>query len=359
MTITMSDVARAAGVSASTVSHVINGTRFVEPGTQGRVQQVIDELGYRHNHLARAVARGGRTQSIGVAISARSNPYFGAVLSAIDAEVTKSGSTLLLGETGEDVRREFGLIKSLLERRVDGIILAPGPGAESDTLPLLESSSTPAVLVDRMRPGQMLDQIGTDNVEPMARLVDHLAVEHGHRRIGLVSGLPGLSTTVERIEGYRRGLRRNGGDDDAVLIAVGESARQQGETATAALLDLAEPPTALIAGNNAMTVGMLRMLRQRGVQVPGDVAVGSFDDFEWAELLASPLTSIAQDWTAIGRRAVALLTWRLDDPTRPVVVERVGTALILRNSCGCIGPSRIIPIAVEAGPAASPELPAV
>jgi LacI family transcriptional regulator len=349
MAVTMTDVARAAGVSSSTVSHVVNGTRFVDPGTQGRVQQVIDQLGYRKNHMARSVARGGRTQSIGVAISARSNPYFGAVLSAIDAEVTTFGSTLLLGETAEDVAREFRLVNSLLDRRVDGIILAPGPGAEAETLPLLERSSTPTVLVDRMQPGQLLDQIGTDNAEPMARLVDHLAVVHGHRRIGLISGLPGLSTTDERIEGYRRGLHRNDCDDEAELIAVGASSSDQGEVAAAALLDSAAPPTALIAGNNAMTVGTLRLLRQRGVEVPRDMAVTSFDDFEWAELLASPLTSIAQDWTEIGRRAVTLLAQRLDDPGRPVVVERVATSLILRNSCGCTGPSETILIPVADG----------
>jgi LacI family transcriptional regulator len=351
MSVTMTDVARAAGVSPSTVSHVINGTRFVEAGTHGRVQRVIDQLGYRQNHLARAVARGGPTQSIGVAISARSNPYFGAVLSAIDDEVTKVGSTLLLGETGEDVAREFRLVNSLLERRVDGIILAPGPGAEADTLPLLERSSTPTVLVDRMQPGQLLDQIGTDNAEPMARLVDHLAVVHGHRRIGLISGLPGLSTTDERVAGYRRGLLRNGCDDEAALIAVGASSSDQGEVAAAQLLDGPGrdgyvPPTALIAGNNAMTVGTLRLLRQRGVDVPRDMAVASFDDFEWAELLASPLTSIAQDWTAIGRRAVTLLAERLEDPGRPVVVERVATSLVLRNSCGCTGPNETIQIPV-------------
>ena len=344
MAVTMADVARAAGVSTSTVSHVVNGTRFVEPGTHERVQGVITSLGYRHNHLARAVARGGRTQSIGVAISARSNPYFGAVMSAIDAEVTRLGSSLLLGETGEDAEREFRLVTSLLQRQVDGIILAPGPGADAHTLPMLESSGMPVVLVDRMRPGQKLDQIGTDNVEPMARLVDHLAVEHGHRRIGLISGLPGLSTTDERCDGFRLGVRRNGCDDDPALIANGQSSSAQGELAAASILDLAEPPTALIAGNNAMTVGTLRLLNRRGVPVPTDMAVASFDDFEWAELLASPLTSIAQDWTAIGHQAVGLLARRLDDPGRDVTVERIATSLVLRNSCGCTGPSRTVAI---------------
>ena len=348
MAVTMADVARAAGVSSSTVSHVVNGTRFVDPETRDRVEELIKTLGYRHNHWARAMARGGRTQSIGVAISARSNPYFGAVMSAIDAEVTRLGSSLLMGETGEDEEREFRLVTSLLQRQVDGIILAPGPGADFRTLPLLESSGMPVVLLDRMQPGLRLDQIGTDNLEPMARLVDHLAVDHGHRRIGLISGLLGLSTTDERCDGYRLGLRRNGCDDDPALISSGGSSREGGELAAATVLDLPDPPTALIAGNNAMTVGALRLLNRRGVTVPTEIALASFDDFEWAELLPSPLTSIAQDWTAIGHHAVGLLAKRLDEPNREVVVERIATSLVLRNSCGCAGPSHTIAIPTTA-----------
>ncbi len=344
MSSTMAGVARAAGVSVSTVSHVLNGTRFVEPATHQRVQEAIDTLGYRHNHMARAVARGGPTQTIGVAISARSNPYFGPVISAIDAAVTSLGSTILFGETGEDVDREYGFVNGLLDRRVDGVILAPGPAAEKRTLPLLAKSSTPAVLVDRLPEGSSLDEIGTDNTEPMARLVDHLITEHGHVRVGLISGLAGLSTTDERQRGYLAGVRRNGGSDDPALIRSGLSSSDGGETATAALLDLPAPPTALIAGNNAMTVGALRVLNRRGIAVPGQMAICSFDDFEWAELLASPLTAVAQDWTRIGREAVQLLHLRMQSPTRARVVSRIATTLVLRNSCGCTGPVRRIDI---------------
>lgn len=344
MSTTMAGVARAAGVSVSTVSHVLNGTRFVEPATHQRVQQAIDKLGYRHNHLARAVARGGPTQTIGVAISARSNPYFGSVVSAIDAAVTSLGSTILFGETGEDVDREYGFVNGLLDRRVDGVILAPGPAAEKRTLPLLAKSSTPAVLVDRLPEGSPLDEIGTDNTEPMARLVDHLITDHGHSRVGLISGLPGLSTTDERERGYLDGVRRSGGSADPALIRSGLSSSDGGEEATAALLDLSQPPTALIAGNNAMTVGALRVLNRRGIAVPGQMAICSFDDFEWAELLASPLTAVAQDWTRIGREAVQLLQLRMQSPTRARVVSRIPTTLVLRNSCGCTGPVRRIDI---------------
>ncbi len=332
---TMADVARAAGVSLSTVSHVINGTRKVDPATEDRVRLVIAQLGYRHNRLARAIAVGGRTHSIGVALSARSNPYFAEVVAAIDSAVTAMGSTMLLGETGDDPLREHQLLTSLLERRVDGIVVALAPDTEGSTPRLLESSGTPAVLIDRMPGSGLLDEIGTDNIEPMAELVDHLAEVHGHRRVGLVSGLTGLSTTDERCQGFAEGVRRNGCDDDPELIVSGASASRPAEQAAEQLLKLAKPPTALIAANNGMAVGLLRHLKHLGVKVPDDMAVCAFDDFEWAELIASPLTCVAQDWTGIGRGAVSLLGRRLDEPTAEVISERVGTNLMIRNSCGC------------------------
>lgn len=346
MSVTMSDVARASGVSTSTVSHVINQTRNVDPQTSERVRAAIERLGYRHNHLARSIARGGRTQSIGVAMSARSNPYFGAVVSAIDSAASAHGSTILLGETADDPSRELHLIDTLLGRRVDGIIFAPGPAAHVRALPLLANSATPTVLMDRMSPGSPFDQVGTDNKEPVARLVEHLVVVHGHRRIGFIRGLQGLGTTDERLQGYRLGIARSAIDADPVLICDGESSQQGGARASVALLELARPPTAVITGNNAMTVGALRLLNSRGVRVPAQLAVTSFDDFEWASLLASPLTSIAQDWDTIGTRAVEVLMRRLETANDPLVFERVATSLVIRNSCGCAGPGHTIPVEI-------------
>lgn len=331
----MRDVATSARVSISTVSHVLNGTRYVEPSTETRVREVIEQLGYRHNHLARAVARGGRSQSIGVGVSAWTNPYFGAVVSAIDSAVADFGSSLLLGETSEDEEREYRLVTSLLERRVDGIVLAPGPRSAERTLPMLEKAHTPTVLLDRIHPTAKLDQVGTDNAEPTATLVDHLAQVHGKRRIGLVSGLAGLSTTRERLLGYQIGLLRNGILIDPTLIGDGGSSVEQGEQAIAHLLTAADPPTAIIAANNQMTVGTLRWLRMNQFSVPRDVAFCGFDDFAWADLMASPITAVAQDWTRIGTRAVSLLRARLDDPALPHTIDRIPASIKIRNSCGC------------------------
>jgi LacI family transcriptional regulator len=332
---TMRDVAITAQVSISTVSHVLNGTRYVEPATESRVRAVIEQLGYRHNHLARVVARGGRSQSIGVGVSSWTKPYFGAVVSAIDRAAARFGSTLLLGETSEDEEREYRLVNSLLERRVDGIVLAAGPRSGERTLPMLERATTPTVLLDRIHPATKLDQVGTENVEPTARLVDHLAQVHGKRRIGLISGLAGLSTTKERLLGYEKGLERNGIRIDPALVGHGGPSVQHGEQAAARLLAINHPPRAIIGANNEMTFGALRWLRRNQISVPDDVAFCSFDDFEWAELMTSPITAIAQDWTRIGIRAVSVLRARMEDPTAPHTIDQLSPNLTIRNSCGC------------------------
>ncbi len=340
MVVTMSDVARRAGVSVSTVSHVVNATRTVEPATSERVREAIDRLGYRHNRLARAVARGGRTHSIGVAMSARSNPHFGLVVSAIDDAATADGSTILLGETADDVDRERQLIDSLLQHRVDGIIIAPGPQAGRETLQVLAKSATPTVLIDRTSGDHRFDHIGTDNVEPVAALVTHLTGVHGLRRIAFISGLPGISTTDERLAGYSLGVQRTDAVRSTKLVRSGASSREGGAAACASLLDLANPPQAIVTGNNAITVGVLHELNARGVRVPDEIAIVGFDDFEWAPLLVSPLTCIAQDWDTIGTRAFEILKERMAASDAPPVTERVPTTMIVRSSCGCVGPAQ-------------------
>jgi LacI family transcriptional regulator len=329
---TMDDVARAAGVSTTTVSHVLNATRPVSPATAERVLEAIRATGYSHNTIARALAR-ARTQSLGLAINGLSNPYFTDVIAAVEEESGRAGHTLLLGDTRDDPEQELRIVRALVERRVDGLLLAPSPGAAEHALPWLAAQPTPVVLLDRFLDAP-LDQVGVENEEPTAQLVDHLA-GIGHRRIGMVVGAPGLSTTSERVAGYRGGLRRNGLPADERLLAEGHSHRDAAAQATVALLDLAEPPTALISGNNAMTIGIMRALTDRGLRVPGDIALVAFDDFEWAGLFSPRLTTIAQPTAELGRRAVQLLLERLQDPDRAPRSVRLPVTFVHRDSCGC------------------------
>jgi LacI family transcriptional regulator, galactose operon repressor len=329
---TMADVAREAGVSMTTVSHVLNGTRPVNEKTTKRVHAAIERTGYRPNSIARALA-GARTQSIGLAISGISNPYFMDVIAAIEAEAAKHGFTILLGDTHDEPQKELQMVQELVLRHVDGLLLAPSPGAQDKALKYLSQQSAPVVLVDRFLPLEV-DQVGTENEQPAAELVGHM-IELGHRRIGLVAGLQGLSTTEERIRGFRQALEHAGIPTDSRLIAHGASQHEPARAAVHRLLDLRDPPTALVAGNNAMTIGVLHALRERGLSVPDDIALVGFDDFAWSDLFHPRLTVIAQPTAAIGSQAVQLLLARLEEPTAPVQKMRLTPTLVHRDSCGC------------------------
>ncbi|MFF3335912.1 LacI family DNA-binding transcriptional regulator [Streptomyces sp. NPDC002888] len=334
---TMADVARCAGVSVATVSHVLNDTRPVLPHTRQAVLDAIDELGYTPNTLARSLVT-SRTRSIGLAVSAISNPYFTEILQGVEAGALEHGYSLLIADPHDDPEHERKVVQLLHERRVDGMIVAPSADPP-DLLAYLTRHDVPAVLLDRVIDDRAdgaprFDQVCAENAEPMALLVAHLA-DLGHRRIALVAGLPGLSTTSERISGYRHGLAAAGLPCDARLLVHGDSATAGAERATEALLALAAPPTALVTGNNAMTIGALRALRERGMSVPDDIALCCFDDFAWADLFAPRLTAIAQPSKEIGARAVQVLLDRLATPDRPPRTVRLPCAFVHRTSCGC------------------------
>src|SRR4051794_33622811 len=334
---TMADVARLAGVSMTTVSHVINGTRPASERARRSVLAAIERTGYRPNTLARALARGG-TQSLGLAISGLSNPYFMDVVAAVEAAAGRAGHTLLLGDTREDPEHELRIVRTLAERQVDGLLLAPSAGAREHALPYLAKAGTPVVLLDRFL-DVALDQVGCDNEQPTARLVEHL-IDLGHRRIGMAIGIRGLSTTEERVRGYTLALDRAGIPFDPALLAEGGSQRDQARTAMHALLEHSEPPTAVVSGNNFMTIGLLRAISERGLRVPDDLALVGFDDFEWADLFHPRLTVIRQPTSELGARAVELLLSRLADPSRPVRSERLEATFVHRDSCGCTKNSR-------------------
>ncbi|MEU6606134.1 LacI family DNA-binding transcriptional regulator [Streptomyces shenzhenensis] len=337
---TMADVARSAGVSVATVSHVLNDTRPVLPHTRQAVLDAIDRLGYTPNTLARSLVT-SRTRSIGLAVSAISNPYFTEILQGVEAGALEAGYGLLIADPHDDPRHERKVVQLLHERRVDGMIVAPSADPR-DLVAYLGRHAVPTVFLDRLIDDHLdgptgtppFDQVCAEGAESMALLVAHLA-ELGHRRIGLVAGLPGLSTTGERITGYRDGLSAAGLPHDERLVVPGNSESAGAEEATAALLSLAAPPTALVTANNAMTIGALRALRDRGLRVPDDIALCCFDDFAWADLFSPRLTAIAQPSREIGAQAVRVLLDRLGAPDRPARTVRLPCAFVHRTSCGC------------------------
>jgi LacI family transcriptional regulator len=328
----MEDVARRARVSTSTVSHVLNGTRKVSPETVEAVQQAVRELGYIPNTLARSLAR-SRTNTVGVAISALSNHYFSETVHAIETECARHGIMMLFVDTHDDPAQELRVVRALHHRRVDGILLAPSSDPEQAALAYLQANAIPTVLVDRLA-ADGFDQVGVENRDSTRELVTHL-LGHGHTRIAMIAGHRGLSTTEERIDGYRLALEDAGLAFDETLLVNGESNSESARKAAAGLLVLATPPTAIMAANNLMTIGAMHALRDAKIAVPEQMALVGFDDFDWADFFLPRLSVIAQPVQALGERAVQLLLQRIDNPEGRRGSERLAATLRIRNSCGC------------------------
>jgi LacI family transcriptional regulator len=331
----MSDVARVAKVSASTVSHVINRTRKVNPETEKAVREAIEATGYAADSVARSL-RTGRTHIIGLAMTAISNTYFGDVVHALERTVTNRGYSLILTDTHDTPEQELRALRTLLSHRVDGIVLAPS-AAPHAAYAQLARRKVPLVLIDRV-PEDFLanvDAVGVHNVEPIATLVEHLVVAHGHSQIGMLAPKDGIITTQERIAGFRLGLERNGLDPSEAPVENGGESPEQTAAALARILDVPNPPTALVLGNNLVTVATISELRKRGITPPRGIATVSFDDFPWADSFQPRLTTMSQPVDELGAVAVQLLLERIADPGLDARHVRLEPTFEVRESCGC------------------------
>lgn len=328
----MARVAELAGVSSTTVSHVLNESRAVNEPTRRVVLAAIEATGYRRNSLARSLAT-SRTMTLGMASTPVSNAYFSELVRSVEATASAAGYALLITDTHDDPDRELAVVQQLVDRRVDGVLLAPSGGAARGAVPLLERAGMPTVLLDRFVDAD-LDQVAPENEDATAALTGHLA-DLGHARVAMVTGREGLHSTVERLAGHRRAVASRGLDDDPSLVVPGGSVVDAAQSAALELFSRADRPGAVVVGNNAMTIGVMKALRTLGLRIPDDVALVCFDDFEWADFVEPRLTTIAQDVAATGSKAVEMMVARLAEPDRPARQERVVPHLVHRTSCGC------------------------
>ena len=332
---TITDVARKANVSTSTVSHVINDTRYVSDEVKCRVRAAMADLNYQPNVIARSL-RTRETMTVGLVLSDITNPFFPSLVRTIEDSVFKEGYSIMLCDTDERKDLEETHLRLLVGRRVDGLIVAPSSGG-SEYLRALIESDMPVVLLDRHVPGLNGDVVLSDNVAGGYDAVSHL-IDLGHRRIGILAGRLEVSTGLDRLEGYLKALQDNGIDRDDNLVRVANFRRDEAEQKTMELLSLDEPPTAVFACNNLMAAGALAAIRRASLRVPNDVSLASFDDSEWAALMNPSLTVVAQDVAELGQRAADLLLRRIrrgpvKNPRRIVVKPR----LIVRDSCSPLG----------------------
>jgi LacI family transcriptional regulator len=302
------EVSRAAGVSISTVSHVLNGTRFVSDDLRRRVEAAIAQLDYRHNGLARSL-RTRQTYAIGLIIPDVANPYYPQIARGVQDAAAEAGYWVFLCNSDRNTGAEARLLDALEQRRVDGIILDPS-GPDPALLAALRRSAAPVVLV-----GSRIDVPDLD-VVTVAPNGSHDAVCHlvalGHRRIALIAGPPAPGGALPaKARGYRLALEEAGISPDPALVVEGDYTREGGAAAMERLLALPQPPTAVFAGNDLMAIGALAAARHAGRRIPQDIAVVGYDDIPEAAVTTPTLSTVAVPKYDMGHAAASVLLDRL------------------------------------------------
>lgn len=347
---TIIHVADRAQVSIATVSRVFADPRRVSPELRDRVIAAATALGYQPSRVARTL-RVGTSLTMGVVIPDIQNPFFTGVVRGIERVLLEAGYMLLLANSDEIPAREARMLATLRAEGVAGIVFVPIANANS-VYDGLVNSPFPIVAVDRLPTGLRIDLVTVNNTQASRQAVEHL-LDLGHRHIALIGGPQPHSTARERQQGYEMAMR-------AARIAIrpdlnqhGDFREQGGYDSMRALLALREPPTAVFAANNLMTLGALRALHEAGKRIPHDIALIGFDDMPWATSLNPPLTAVAQPAHELGATAAELLLARIADPERPVRHVVLETRLVVRASCGA--PQHAIRQEARADAAARPD----
>ncbi|MEV0443442.1 LacI family DNA-binding transcriptional regulator [Streptomyces spectabilis] len=323
------DVAARAGVSVATVSRVLNAHASVSPAARARVLDAVAELGYRPNTLARSL-RTDQTRTLGLVISDVLNPYFTELARSVEEEARALGYSIIFGNADERPEVQDHHIRTLLDRRIDGLLVSPADGGSALVLDAARAG-TPMVFVDRWIPGADVPVVRADGRGAVRDLVAHLHAL-GHRRLAIIAGPAATTTGSERVEAFRDALAEYGLDLPAAYVGQGDFQAASGRRATERFLDLPTPPDVVFAADNLMALGALDAVRARGLRVPHDIALAAFDDIPWFVHTDPPITAIAQPTGELGRAAVRALADRIEGRTPQSVT--LPARLVVRRSCG-------------------------
>ncbi|GGI43772.1 LacI family transcriptional regulator [Paenibacillus marchantiophytorum] len=329
--ITIYDIAAKAGVSAMTVSRVINNTGRISEATRKRVRKVMEDLHYIPNSMARSLVL-QKTNILSLLITDITNPFYTTLARGAEDAALRAGYRLLFANSDEDYTKEKGYVDMILSTRVDGVLFAPTGDQSLENLQQLQKHQIPFVVLDREIPGIEADLVLGDSKEGARKLVDHL-IALGHRRIALINGSPDVSTARLRYTGYREAHLLSGIPIEDSLVVHLNYRDFHDESALDALLSHENPPTAIFAANNMLAVGIIQSLRQRGLQVPGDLSVVCFDDFGPAGAINPFLTVASQPAYQFGLLGMQLLIDRIEgDPSQELRKMILPSELLIRTS---------------------------
>lgn len=328
--VTLADVARRAGVSASTASRALNGRGELSDRTRAAVADAARDLQFQPSQLARSL-RTSTTHTVGFVVPDVSSPFYTAALKGAQTTLHDAGYRTLLMDCEQSAEREIEALQTLLAHRVDGLLVST-VGLDRAQFDEVTGGRVPCVFFDSSIVDAGDGSVILDNYAGIELLVDHL-VEHGHRRIGLLAGSPSETSGHERRAAFEKTMARHAPGVAIAGIAGNEWSVREGERATPELL--VERPTALVASSVELALGAMLACRELGVRIPEELALATFDDAYFAELLDPPLTAVTYQPRDVGEAAANLLVeaMRDDEPVRRDVTFDV--RLVVRGSCGC------------------------
>lgn len=331
-TVTLVDVAHHVDVSRATVSLVLRNSPLVADKTRARVLAGMAELGYIYNRSA-ASMRSKQTQTIGVVVNDITNPYFATLIRAIEQTLNRHGFITFLSNSDESVARQSWFLETVRQHNIDGIIICPAEDSAASDFRSVLDWGIPCVFASRYVPGIEADYVGNDNRRGMILATSHL-VSLGHRRIALIGGQTRTATGRDRGAGYLEALEAARIKRDDRIIVPSRLTRDEGKRIIVDLLQLKQPPTAAVCGNDIIAFGVMLGLRAKGLQPGHDFSVLGFDDVPEASLWEPPLSTVQVHQDRIGEAAADLLLRRLADPHKPVSRIVVDPSLVIRQTCG-------------------------
>ncbi|GAB3391757.1 LacI family DNA-binding transcriptional regulator [Humibacter soli] len=305
---TVKDVAARAQVSPMTVSRVFAGGDGVRPQLRQRVEHAANELGYRRNENARSLRPGHKSGLIGVTITNIANPYYAELQGGIEEVAARANRRILVGNSNEDPGLERQLVADFIGRRVEGLIVVPADPSHADHLGPEALSGTPMVFASRPVPGLGVDTVLIDDIGGAYEATSRM-LEEGHTRIAFLGTRTSVLTGQRRLQGFRNAHRDHNVPVYEHLIRTGQQEAAGADKALSELLEHAVPPTAVFSANNRNTLGAIRAIARSGTEV----RLIGFDSFEFADLSPVPLSVVAHDPRALGRRAAELLLARIDE----------------------------------------------
>lgn len=331
--VTLADVAEYAGVSASTASRALNGRGEMSPETRAAVLEAADALQFEPSLLARSL-RTRTTWTVGFVVPDVSSPFYASALKGAQTALEHAGYRVMLMDSRQDPGGELAALRTLLNHQVDGLLLSTVGIDREQFRATVERRGTPCVFFDSIVPGAGEGSVNLDNADGVERLVDHL-VDHGHRRIALLTGSLVETSGHERLDAFLAAMARRGLDVPHTYLRGGRWSSEAGREATLELLAANPPVTAIVASSVELALGCMFACRERGARIPEDLALATFDDAYFAELLQPPLTAVAYDPMEVGSAAAALLVRAMQDEDSYRHELKVSVTLVARTSCGC------------------------